>query len=128
MAEVFLRAYERRDQLYGFGNGVDGWLFGVLRNVTREMHRADRRAPHRWLEVAPGDDPADRLIRADEVAQLSTALARLGRADQQILLLRFVERLTTEQLARRLGKRPGAVRMAQSRALARLRAALAARR
>jgi len=52
------------------------------------------------------------------------AFATLGPDDREILELRVVGGLDAEEVGLVVGKRAGAVRMAQSRALARLRAAL----
>ena len=49
------------------------------------------------------------------------AFARLSDADRELLELRVVAGLSAEEAAAVLGRRPGAVRMAQSRALTRLR-------
>ena len=49
------------------------------------------------------------------------AFTRLGVNDQELLELRVVAGLSSEDTAAALGKRPGAIRMAQVRALARLR-------
>ena len=65
--------------------------------------------------------PADSVEIADEHAAIRAAFARLSEADREVLELRVIAGLTPEQTAAVLGKRPGAVRTAQSRALARLR-------
>lgn len=57
---------------------------------------------------------------------LRVAFAGLPEPDRELLGLRVVACLDAETTARVLGKRPGAIRMAQSRALGRLRAKLAA--
>ena len=61
-----------------------------------------------------GTAGAARAVRA--------AFAKLGPADQEVLELRIMAGLSADEVAQTLGKRPGAVRMAQNRALGRLRA------
>ena len=53
------------------------------------------------------------------------AFGRLRAEDQELLELRVVAGLSAEQVAAVQGRRAGAVRMAQSRALSRLRELLA---
>ena len=52
------------------------------------------------------------------------AFGRLTDDEQELLELRVVGRLSAEEVGEVIGKRPGAVRMAQARALSRLRSLL----
>jgi RNA polymerase sigma-70 factor (ECF subfamily) len=104
--------------------GFDGWLFGIARRVTADHLRrlaTGRRRPlgqdMRALEVDPGEG----LERADEHAEIRRLFAQLTPAERELLELRVIGRLSAEQTAAVLGKRAGAVRTAQSRALAHLR-------
>ncbi|MBV9285708.1 MAG: hypothetical protein JO176_13890, partial [Acidimicrobiia bacterium] len=58
---------------------------------------------------------------AEEAAAVRKAFGRLADGDRELLELRVVGGLSAEETAEALGRRPGAVRMAQSRALGRLR-------
>ena len=53
--------------------------------------------------------------------RVRAAFARLSPEEQELLELRVVAGLSSDGAASVLGKRPGAVRMAQARALGRLR-------
>ena len=66
-------------------------------------------------------EPLDGVLADEESGQMRAAFARLDSSDREVLELRVVAGLTSEEAAAVLGKRPGAVRMAQNRALARLR-------
>jgi RNA polymerase sigma-70 factor (ECF subfamily) len=109
----------------------DGWLFGIHRHVVVDAQRAHGRAPRSGTgseapEVASGDpSPLEALVHTHELAAVRAAFGRLDPADRELLELRVVAGLPAEEVAAVLGKRPGAVRMAQSRALARLRRLLA---
>ena len=107
------------------GAGFDGWLFGIARRVTADhLRRGKRRAADRPIndrdstaEAMPGDD----LELAEEHARVRKAFLMLSDADRDLLELRIFAGLSGEQTAVALGKKPGAVRTAQSRAVARLR-------
>ena len=66
-------------------------------------------------------DPATRLMALVEHDLSRKAFARLSDHEQELLELRVVAGLASQDVASLTGRRPGAVRMAQSRALDRLR-------
>lgn len=70
---------------------------------------------------APGSSPSQRAGRHELELRLADALARLPADYAEIILLRNVEGLPHEEVARRMGRGVGAVRMLWVRALARLR-------
>jgi RNA polymerase sigma-70 factor (ECF subfamily) len=74
-------------------------------------------------EVA-GVPPDERLVLADEHDQVRRLFGLLNQAERELLELRVIAGLSADDAAAALGKRPGAVRTAQSRALARLRSLL----
>jgi len=125
VSETFARAYPRIVDFEWTGSGFNAWLFGILRNVMMEAQRSDQR-----FKVVDGqtgrieDDCLDGLLRDEEATAVRVAFATLGPDDREILELRVVGGLDAEEVGLVVGKRAGAVRMAQSRALARLRAAL----
>lgn len=107
-------------------SGIDGWLFGICRNVLRERWRGQQRDA-RWEQVGASllppdeDGPLDQLLVHEERGRLVQAFARLAPEERDVLELRVAAGLDAAGVAEVLGKRPGAVRMAQQRALARLR-------
>ena len=117
--------------------GLDGWLFGIARNVVLETYRSDARTsaadPSTLSEPtseglrhhgAPSSavDPAVQVVTLVEHDIVRRAFARLTAPEQELLELRVVSGLGALTVATLTGQRPGAVRMAQSRALRRLRA------
>lgn len=104
---------------------VVAWLLGIERNVINEAYRAGRRlraVPDLCEEAAA--ESIDPVVAAEESRALRVAFAELPSDDQELLGLRIVGRLDAAAAGRVLGKRPGAVRMAQARALGRLRVTL----
>ena len=71
-----------------------------------------------------GDGP-DAVTRSEDRRQLSEALATLPPDDRLILALRWFEELTEREMADALDVRPGTVKSRLSRAMTRLRAAIA---
>lgn len=103
--------------------GFDAWIFGIMRNVCLEHVRRTRRrrrdaATH---VVYDGVHPGDAIELAEDHEAVRVAFEKLSRKDREILELRLISGLSVDQAAEVLGKRSGAVRTAQSRALANLR-------
>lgn len=103
--------------------GFDAWIFGIMRNVYLEHIRKTQR---RRRDAAPemvydGVHPGEAIELAEDHKAVRAAFAKLSPRDREILELRLISGLSVEQAAKVLGKRSGAVRTAQSRALANLR-------
>jgi RNA polymerase sigma-70 factor (ECF subfamily) len=123
VSETMLRAVAGIDRFRWTPAGIEPWLFGIARRVVADHHRRTGRR-RRWSRAVASPAPAlpaDAAELADEHAAVRAAFNRLPARDRELLELRVVAGLTPEQTAAVLGKRPGAVRVAQSRALARLR-------
>ncbi len=127
--QTFLKAwdaiggYEWRNHPFG------AWLFRIAHNLVVDYHRSRR-------ETVTLDDPSPQLERRtsrDEVKpekvlaeliatdRVRQAIARLTTEQQQVLHLRFFDGLSTGEVADIMGKRRGAVRGLQFRALSALR-------
>jgi RNA polymerase sigma-70 factor (ECF subfamily) len=65
--------------------------------------------------------PVEVVLEGEERAALRAAFERLAPDERELLELRVVAGLSSAEAAEALGKQPGAVRMAQMRALSRLR-------
>jgi RNA polymerase sigma-70 factor (ECF subfamily) len=71
--------------------------------------------------LAPDTSPADAALRLEQRQRVRAALGRLAAVDREVLVLRFLERLSTAETAAVLEITPGAVRLRFMRALERLR-------
>jgi RNA polymerase sigma-70 factor (ECF subfamily) len=128
--DAFVRAYralagyprERIETLH-----VAPWLYRIVLNVWRNRVRKNEPVlvslnghPERGA-----DDPA--MARAESSADLARLLTAVSERARAVLVLRFVEGLTTEETAEAVGRPPGTVKSDVHRGLAQLRAALAER-
>jgi RNA polymerase sigma-70 factor (ECF subfamily) len=97
------------------------WLFQIARNAVAERRRRLRRHPEAPLEAAEGmhatTDVADESARRDEVAAALRAIGRLPGDRRRALILRFVDEMSTSEIAGILGRSDGAVRVLIHRAL-----------
>ncbi len=128
VAETMLRAVRAASTFRWRDAGFDAWIFRIGHNVVSDMLRSRSRrasvpAGDAGLEIGAVDE--DVMVLADEHAAVRRALERLPADDRELLELRLIAGLSSEEVAYVLRKRPGAIRTAQSRALARLRTYLA---
>ena len=74
--------------------------------------------------LAPGSSPSERLLREELRDRVQAALAQLSPRDREVLVLRHLEQLSTNETAAALGITQGAVKTRHLRALERLRSLL----
>jgi RNA polymerase sigma-70 factor (ECF subfamily) len=132
VSETMVRALQQIHHFTWQGAGVEAWLYGICRNVVYEAVRSAGRAIPRADVVDLADSggevreqPLDVVLRNEEAGELRSAFDRLNADEQEVLELRVVGQLDADAVGTVLGKRAGAVRMAQSRALSRLRLLMA---
>lgn len=124
VAETWSRVIGGIDRYRWSPVGFDAWLFGIARRVIADHHRQvgrlrilQLRDPAPAPQVQPGED----LLDAVDREAVRRGFRRLSAADRELLELRVVAARSAEEVAAILGRRPGAVRTAQHRALRRLR-------
>jgi RNA polymerase sigma-70 factor (ECF subfamily) len=97
------------------------WLFQIARNTIANQRRGRRRHPQAPLDAAAlVADPLDvegGVALRDEAAAAWNAVGRLPADRRRALVLRFVEEMSTAEIAGILGRSEGAVRVLIHRAL-----------
>ena len=126
VGEVFLQLARNVARFEGDEQQFRSWVFTVAHHRVVDERRARGRRP---IEPAPFDrlesDDQARAAEDEALGRLSTVqahalLATLSSDQREVLLLRVLGQLTVEEVAAALGKRPGAVKALQRRALAAL--------
>jgi len=97
------------------------WLFQIARNIVANGRRTSRRHPETPLEAAaivadPLDVEGD-VTRREEAAAAWGAVGRLSGDRRRAVVLRFVDEMSTAEIAGILGRSEGAVRVLLHRAL-----------
>lgn len=111
-----------RDQ----GRPFLAFVYGIAAHKVADAHRAAGRNKSDPTEVVPERvsvtaGPEQRAIDADASARMDALLRILPDKQREILILRVVVGMSAEETAEAVGSTPGAVRVAQHRALARLK-------
>jgi RNA polymerase sigma-70 factor (ECF subfamily) len=125
LSETFARAISKCSTFRGDAYAFRAWLFTIARHVSADQYRGRAR----MFVVPSHPDNEDRsqpsaeelTILSEDLEQLRKSFSRLPKADQEVLWLRVCSGLSAAEVGEVMGKRPGAVRMQQMRALEVLR-------
>jgi RNA polymerase sigma-70 factor (ECF subfamily) len=124
LSETWLRAIEKVGTFRGEPESMRPWLFAIGRNVAIDRLRARKRTlgepdPDVLANVVDLTvlDVDEHVIGAQERRAVSSALENLPADDREVLWLRFGQGMSSDEVAKVVGKRAGAVRMQQMRAL-----------
>lgn len=119
-AAVFVEAVKGIRGFRFRGAPVAAWLLRIAHNETVDaLKRRTRRATTSLEHPAAAEalQARDELGVSDEWRDLAAAMGKLRQSHREVLTLRLVEGRSVEETARLLGKKPGAVKVLQMRAL-----------
>ena len=129
-SEVWLEVARRIPRFRGNELEFRGWLFTVARRRVIDLQRYQIRHPERptadieRLDRPAPDDTAAKALEGISTEAALAFIATLPREQAEIIILRVVAGLDVAQVARIVGKSPGAVRVATHRGLRSLSARL----
>ena len=130
LGEVFLQVVRGLDRFSGSEPAFRAWVFTIAhRRLVDDLRRRARRPavpvePATLSDAAgPGGDVVEEAFAGLDAEQVRAAIDELPPDQRAVLLLRILGDLTIEQIAEAVGKRPGAVKALQRRALKRLEGA-----
>ena len=127
--ETFAQVIVAVHKMRGDAGALRAFVFGIARNVLRRGWRGHRMQPLGDVELALLADRQPSVFRqvADRQAweRAMTAIEQLGEPARQVLLLRFVEGLSLEEIAEAMELPLGSVKSHIHRARKRLRHLLA---
>jgi RNA polymerase sigma-70 factor, ECF subfamily len=130
-AEVFVKMVEGLPQYKYTGAPFEAWLYRIAAARVADYHRQEQRRRHVELsEHLPheGPHPEERVMQSQEVNTLRAAVQQLSDDQQTVMILRFVERLSHEDVAQIMGKSTTSVKSIQHRALTQLTRILGAKK
>ena len=124
-SETFVRALRRIDSLSFQGRDVGAWLVTIARNIIRDHVKSSRYR----LEISTADmrdadratdGPEDAVVQHLTNQQLLACVQQLGSEQQECIELRFLHGLSVSETAEIMGKKDGAIKALQHRAVRRL--------
>jgi RNA polymerase sigma-70 factor (ECF subfamily) len=124
-SETFVRALRRIDSLAYQGRDVGAWLVTIARNIVLDHVKSSRYR----LEVTTADmrdadrttdGPEDAVVQQLTNEELLACIRQLGGEQQECISLRFLQGLSVSETAAVMGKKDGAIKALQHRAVRRL--------
>ena len=120
-SQVFLKAWDNLSSYQIRGLLFRAWLFRIARNSVIDYYRTYKETtplePSALTKPDPAAEVADQVEQQLQAEELRLALQQLTEDQRQVLTLRFIEGLSTEEVANVMGKRQGAIRALQMRGL-----------
>lgn len=124
--DVFTAAASQIASFDGDDERLRSWLFAIAyRQIVNRYRASDKQTttlPETLLD--PDGSPEDAVIRGFEGGEAVAALDVLSPLERDVVLMRVVGELDSKEVAAAVGKRPGNVRVIQSRAMTKLRGEL----
>jgi RNA polymerase sigma-70 factor, ECF subfamily len=123
--QVFVCALRSITTFKWQGTPFTAWLFRIAHNQIVDHLRRKTRRPatidiDETLPASKGD-PVEMAELSLNVERLSEAIRSLTKSQQEVLSLRFAGGLSIEEVAKVMGKKPGAVKALQHAAVVALR-------
>ncbi len=123
--EVCIAVLSALPRYRDMGRPFASFVFGIASHKVADALRSSVRSAVPTQDLPDGPDegpgPEETVVRYIEAQHARDLLSRLPDTQRELLILRVVSGLSAEETGNVLGMSPGAVRVAQHRALARLR-------
>ncbi|MEJ5311411.1 MAG: RNA polymerase sigma factor [Anaerolineae bacterium] len=131
-SRTFFRALRSLHQYKDRGGAFQAWLFRIAHNLVVNWYRDQSRHPVISLEVAgdypgegtPHDEPHAHIVHVERQALVARLIAQLPEERKTLLILKFVEKMSNEDIGNVLGKTEGAIKSLYHRTLLDLRETL----
>jgi len=129
--EVCLAAITALPRYKDQGRPFLAFVYGIAAHKVADAHRAAARNRSDPTDVVPERysleaGPEQMALDSEAAARMNRLLSILPEKQREILILRVVVGMSAEETAEAVGSTPGAVRVAQHRALAKLKAEITA--
>lgn len=120
-SDVFMKAWRNISQFKS--HSFSAWLYKIARNAVIDYYRSRKNVldiEDCW-DLADNSDLVADLDDGLKTGEIKQAMQSLSSRDRDILMMRIWQDLSFKEIADRLGQNEGAVKMAFSRAVIRLK-------
>jgi len=123
LQELFLRLWNSK----AFGKSEDpfAYAYRAAINLTFEWRRQQKKTCQLLQDNCPvskdGSSALGRMIQDEELEQILDATSRLSDLARDVVVMRYIEQDSYEEIAERLGKKPQYMRSVCAKAMAQLR-------
>lgn len=111
--ETFVKAYKKIESFKMDGQwSIQAYLFAIARNLIIDNSRKKKEANIDELEnLVDATDLINDFDRRENVKKVQNVLSKLDETDRQIVILRYFEELPSQEVAKILGIKDGALRV-----------------
>lgn len=128
VSEVFLTLIQTIGKQNAPRDNLRAWLFTVARHAAYRTYRSAPQLPledvEEWMSAPAESDPGNLLSDTFQLERVRYALRMLTADHQEVLILRFGQRLSLQETADLMGKTTSAIKSLQFRAVETLRSIL----
>jgi RNA polymerase sigma factor (sigma-70 family) len=133
LSEAFLQVARDLQRFEGDEQQFRAWVFTIVQHRLIDAKRYQARRPVDLVAEPPepdrpvADETAEAALAQIGAEEIRSAIDTLSPDQRQVLTMRVLGDLTVDEVAKTLGKRPGAIKALQRRGLAAVRRELARR-
>lgn len=125
-ARVFQRALKHINNYQKTDVPFSAWLYRIAHNLVANFYRDTNRKREVPIEdheffLPQGEHLETRLIRNEQLESLLTTIRKLPADRQLVIILKFVDDMPNQEIARILGRSEGAIKSLYHRTLLELR-------
>ena len=125
---VFMKAYDNIGRYRHMGLPFSAWLYRIAHNQVANFHRDNSRGREisidEMLMPPPQlktDHPESSALKQESINYLMNLINDLHTDKRELIMLKFVHKLSNEEIARALGRTEGAIKSLYHRTLLELR-------
>lgn len=123
---VFLRALRHIGNYHNRGLPLSAWLYRIAHNLVANWHRDNSRKQELPLDdgvlsAHHSNQPEQELLHTEELERLLQVIRKLPSDRQQLLILKFVDRLSNAEIGLIMGRTEGAIKSLYHRTLLTIR-------
>jgi len=125
-SEVFLKSWEYMNKHNNTVKSFQAFIYQISRNLIADFYKKNKELPLEYLESSAMEDHSfqKRIENISDWQALETALRKIGQINekwQEVLVLRYVEDLSTKEIAKVTGESHSNVRVLLHRAMEKLK-------
>ncbi len=120
-SQIFIKVWDNLPRYQQRGSPFRAWLFQIARNLLIDHYRTRKETlslePHALLEPDPAANVSETVEQRLEAERMLGLLQQLTQDQREVLTLKFINGLSTKEIASILKKGQGAIRALQMRGL-----------
>lgn len=122
--ETFLKVWENLSKYKEGASPFSSWVYRIAHNLVVDHYRKQgptEEVDENTADEARHSDPKGETHLKLTQIRLHQLIKKLPEDGQQVIILKFINNLSNEEISAATGKSEGSIRVIQSRALAKLR-------